>query len=244
MSKEEDHFIVVPLNPLRREADKKFIRDHIIGKSNEALVADKEAMKMLRDLGSDLNINVFACNFRLGGVANDDVEEANYLNNAVFKRLSITTPFIKSTEIPMFLSATTFKAAEYGVCLDDFKARLGLERTSGQDLFVLRNVVMSPFQTAGNFVEKIADIFRGVLVEELQVRRRPQFEWITAADRFFEACRQTKHDRAAPPYLRPPGIRPCVQTGVPGLSSVLPQRQRPLPGHLARDALGRGRRRP
>ena len=177
MSVDSDPFIVVPLNPLRNEPDKakvkeekEFIRKHILGQPNETLVKNEEAMEELRALGSDLNINAFACNFRINGKANTDVEEANYLNNAIFKRLSITTPNKKPGEIPMFLSATTFKTAEYGECVKHFKERLELETDSNQDLFVLRNVVMSPFQSAGNFVQRVADIFQGVLEEEMQVR--------------------------------------------------------------------------
>lgn len=176
MSAESDPFIVVPLNPLRSEPDqdalskeKDFIRTRILGQSNEAIIADDAAMEELCTLGSDLNINAFACNFRINGIPNTDVEEANYLNNAIFKRLSITTPDKDPQEIPMFLSATTFKIADYGVCVQHFKERLQLETESNQDLFLLRNVVMSPFQTAGNFVQKIADIFQSVLEEEMQV---------------------------------------------------------------------------
>jgi hypothetical protein len=176
MSVEKDPFIVVPLNPLSSEPDqaelakeKDFIRTHILGKSNEAVVQDERAMALLSTLGSDLNINAFACNFRINDAANIDVEEANYLNNAIFKRLSITTPNKKPEGIPMFLSATTFKVGDYGACVKHFKERLQLETESNQDLFVLRNVVMSPFQTAGDFVGKLAGIFQGILEEEMKV---------------------------------------------------------------------------
>lgn len=178
MSVEKDDYIVVPLNPLRSESggpaaiakEKEYIRESILGKPNEALVVDSDAMAELQSLGSDLNINAFACNFRIKGVGvNTDVEEANYLNNAIFKRLSITDPKKDPKLVPMFLSATTFKADDYGVCLRDFKKRLELETESSQDLFVLRNVCMSPFQTAGNFVQELADTFKKVLIEEMGV---------------------------------------------------------------------------
>ncbi|KAF7372736.1 PLP-dependent transferase [Mycena sanguinolenta] len=156
MSVEKDPFIVVPLNPLSSEPDqaelakeKDFIRTHILGKSNEAVVQDKRAMALLSTLGSDLNINAFACNFRINGAANIDVEEANYLNNAIFKRLSITTPNKKPEGIPMFLSATTFKVGDYGACVKHFKERLQLETESNQDLF-------------------LAGIFQGILEEEMK----------------------------------------------------------------------------
>ena len=48
-------------------------------------------------------------------------------------------------------------------------SRLGLETESRQDLFVLRNVVMSPFQAAGDFVQNLADEFQKVLEEETKV---------------------------------------------------------------------------
>lgn len=49
------------------------------------------------------------------------------------------------------------------------RSRLGLETESKQALFVLRHVVMSPFQGAGNFVEDICKIFQKTLEEEIAV---------------------------------------------------------------------------
>lgn len=114
-------------------------------------------------------------------VLNDDVSEANYLNRLIFDRLSVTDlthhPRLKT---PMFLSSTVLRSADYGEeCLGVFKDRAGLERESGMDLFVLRNVVMSPFQAAAGFVGKLADIFRETLEECLKVRRAliVEFAW-------------------------------------------------------------------
>lgn len=193
MSVEKDPFLVVPFNPLSSEPDKaavkrekQFIREHILGKSNEEIVADMEAKKILCTLGSDLNINAFACNFRVNGKVNTDVEEANYLNNSIYRRLSITVPMVKPSTIPMYISSTTFKFDEYGDCVTHFKQRMGLEIESQQDLFVLRNVVMSPFQTAGGFVQNIADIFQKVLEEEMQVCRRIIGTHMFAANPLFQ----------------------------------------------------------
>ncbi|KAJ7243183.1 pyridoxal phosphate-dependent transferase [Mycena haematopus] len=168
MSDDTTDFIVVPFNPLEREADKEIIRTRILPKTNEEVVQDQEAFKVLCTLGSDLNINAFACNFRINGQVNDDVEEANYLNARVFERLSITLPDEDPRKIPLFLSSTAFAEADYGECARNLKRRLGLETDSQQSLFVLRNVVMSPFQAAGNFVQELADIFRKVLEEEVK----------------------------------------------------------------------------
>jgi hypothetical protein len=77
MFDEQTDFIVVSFNPLQNEAGKDIIRKRILSKSNEEVIQDEEAFKVLCTLASDLKINVFACNFRIDGKVNDNVEEAN-----------------------------------------------------------------------------------------------------------------------------------------------------------------------
>uniref|UniRef100_D8Q5H7 L-tyrosine decarboxylase C-terminal domain-containing protein n=1 Tax=Schizophyllum commune (strain H4-8 / FGSC 9210) TaxID=578458 RepID=D8Q5H7_SCHCM len=177
MSDDKTDFIVVPFNKFVHEADgdaaileeKAFIRENILGQSNQAIVQNKDALDEICGLGSDLNINAFACNFRINGEVNTDVAEANYLNSRIFDILSLTGVGELPETIPMFLSATTFAHADYGECADAYKRRLGLETDSEQDLFVLRNVCMSPFQAAGDFVQELAKIFQETLENEVQV---------------------------------------------------------------------------
>ena len=189
MSTPEDDFIVVPLNmlpselegaaPEAVEAEKKRIRDEILCKTNKEIV-DADAgkipsdsnMALLRALGSDLNINAFTCNFRYpGGTLNDDIEEANYLNKRIAQIMCVDSPSDDPTTIPMYLSSTEFAQHEYGDCNTNFKKRLGLP-PSEEKLFVLRNVVMSPFPTDGNFISKLAAEFRKVVEKEVKVCRR------------------------------------------------------------------------
>lgn len=188
MSTKDTSFIVVPFNllpseiakdstELKVEKERQKIRDRILAKSNRELVeddaqrpADDQAMVLLRALGSDLNINAFALNFRYSdGTMNTDVEEANYLNRRVVERLSIDSPSDDPTTMEFFLTSTEFEQSLYGKCADIFKRRLKLE-VDRTDLFVLRNVVMSPFPTEGNFVDKMVDVFRKVVEEEVEVR--------------------------------------------------------------------------
>jgi hypothetical protein len=72
---------------------------------------------------------------------NDDVEEANYLNKAVYYQLAIVDQLVEVNQMEMFISATTFEMHAYGDCCTNYKKRIGLETASRQDLFVLRNVV-------------------------------------------------------------------------------------------------------
>ena len=187
MSTKEDPFIVVPLNelpselakdstPEKVEAEKQKIRDRILLKSNEEIVnedesrpKDDKALALLRALGSDLNINAFSTNWRYpDGRVNDEVEEANYLNQRIMQRFSVDTPEDDPTKIPLYLSSTTLAVEDYGECAQHFKKRLGLY-PDNVGLAVLRNVVMSPWPTDGNFLGRLGQEFKSVLNEEVEV---------------------------------------------------------------------------
>lgn len=180
-------FICVPFNRLPKERegyafdskeveqDRDEIRNQILGKDNEDLMKKPEAMALLRQLGSDTNINGFALNFYLdkeNTILNTDIEEANYFMKRVVDRLSITTANTDPTEIPVFLTSTKFEPKLYGNCAKTFMKRLGLTVVD-EDLFVLRNVVMSPFPTKHYFIGKLWDEFEKKVNEEVeQVRIR------------------------------------------------------------------------
>lgn len=173
-------YVVVPLNllPSEREdppnpddveKERAYIRENILPKDNSSLVEDEKAMRLLNELGSDLNINAFAVNFRYpDGSLNTSVEEANWLNRRIFEALSVTDPNEDPRAIPFYLTSTTFAEADYGECADRFKARLGLE--GKQDLFVLRNVVMSPFTTTYDFMPELIQAFTDVVEKEVKVK--------------------------------------------------------------------------
>ena len=188
MSGKDDPFIVTPFNelpselakdstPEKVEAEKQKIREQILQKTNEQIVnedesrpKDEKALALLRALGSDLNINAFGTNWRYeDGTVNDETEEANYFNQRVIQRISVDSPEDDPTQIPFYLTSTTFKIDEYGECAQHFKKRLGLH-VDDTELVVMRNVVMSPWPTDGNFIARLAEEFKKVLNEEVKVR--------------------------------------------------------------------------
>ncbi|KAL8729997.1 MAG: hypothetical protein Q9166_004320 [cf. Caloplaca sp. 2 TL-2023] len=198
MSTKSSSFICVPLNllPSERKAiqdpnttaesyaqavdqEKQKIRERILNKSNQEIIdddagtpAEEKAMVLLRALGSDLNINAFALNFRYSdGRVNDDVEEANYLNRKVVEALSVDSPEDDPTKIPFYLTSTEFDHELYGECAQHFKKRLGLTQDE-LSLMVLRNVLMNPFPTEGNFIDKMVNIFQEVVEKEVEVCRK------------------------------------------------------------------------
>ena len=188
MSEKDDPFLVVPLNELpsekangttaeKVEAEKRKIRDRILSKTNEQIVEedkirtdDDKALALIRDIGSDLNINAFSTNWKYAdGSLNTDVEEANIFNKRVIQRLSVDSPEDDPTKIPFYLTSTTFSHHEYGQCVENFKKRLG-PAPDLEDLQAMRNVVMSPWPTDGNFINRLICEFRLVLTEEVEVR--------------------------------------------------------------------------
>ncbi|OJD39925.1 pyridoxal-dependent decarboxylase domain protein [Diplodia corticola] len=189
MTDDKMDFVVVPFNmlpselapdatPESIEAEKQWIRDNILSSSNLNIVTNNNtspggdtALSLLRKLGSDLNINAFAVNFRNSdGLLNTDTREANYLMRRVVENFSVDSPGDDPTKIPLYLTSTEFSPKLYGDCARKFKERLGL-RDDKEDLFVLRNVVMSPFPTEKDFITELTNIFKKVVEEEVMVSR-------------------------------------------------------------------------
>ncbi|KAF4999003.1 hypothetical protein FGRMN_2802 [Fusarium graminum] len=156
--------------PVEMQRDK--IRDLIIGKEDHEIFASKDAMAIIRDLGSDTNINCFALNWKdKEGDLNTDLEEANYLMKRVVDRLSITSANTDPSTIPIFLTSTQFLHEDYGSCAHKFMERMGVAK-SNQSLFVIRNVVMSPFPTRQGFITKLMGDFEKVILEEVEECRK------------------------------------------------------------------------
>ena len=175
MSTPNDNYIIQPMNALPKlagldeEGVKDFIRKRILNVSNRDLIADEEARNLAIRMGSDLAINAFAVNFRIDGVANANVVEANNLNKRIFERLSIVDLKANRDSKPLILTSTVFGQVAYGESLTDFKTRLELDPESPQDLYTLVNVVMSPWPTMDNLTGTIVKALKGVVEEEVKI---------------------------------------------------------------------------
>ncbi len=155
---------------VKKERDQ--IRNLIIGKSDREIFNSPEAMELICKLGSDTNINAFTLNWKHDdGTLNTDVEEANYFMKNIVDRLSITKADTSPTDIPLFLTSTKFSHDDYGKCVAKFMWRMGLD-ASTHGLFVLRNVVMSPFPTHMNFIDELMNSFQSVVKEEVERCRK------------------------------------------------------------------------
>jgi hypothetical protein len=146
--------------------DKERIR-YLLSLSGSELEDHK---KELAELGSDLVVNSFTCNFYIDGEPNRDVAEANYLNARIYKRLSIQKPTDSVYDRPLIICSTKLRQKNYGSCLTNFKQRLGLDPDDDEDLVALSNTSMSPFPTANGLVTDIVKAFKEVAEEEIAVR--------------------------------------------------------------------------
>jgi glutamate/tyrosine decarboxylase-like PLP-dependent enzyme len=185
----DDPFIVVPVPRLPAErqgrpaaevdAQRKRIAELIdrpgggvSGASAPALVetgpgefqGSDEAIALLREIGPDQNILSYAFNLRRPDrTLNGDLERANRLNRAIYDLLRIE-PLTDIYGHDLIVSTTDFDAEAYGEeFIADFKQRLGIDRSPGRVITVLRSVVMNPWvteTTAGSFIDILGDLLR------------------------------------------------------------------------------------
>ncbi|VDB87312.1 unnamed protein product [Peniophora sp. CBMAI 1063] len=157
---------------------KRDILEQIVGRANEDLEEDADVMRLLCQLGSDTVVNAFVCNFRLeaGGAINDDVAEANFLNQRLHDRLSVhrrSQDVI--TDRPIILNRVGFKASTYKGALDTLKTRMKVKGPG--DLVALSSVTMHPFPVAETLLSGMVTEFRKVAEEEITnclVRVKPR----------------------------------------------------------------------
>ena len=178
MSLDHPNLVVVPFRMLPSEMDpdasakevdeeRRFIRDTLLKRTREVLAKDPRACTLMRQMGSDLIVNSFACNFRVDGIINQDVSEANALNSRIYDRLSLKNLSEKLESKKAIIMSSKLSQNGYGACLTKFKERLGLR--GQEDLVILVNVSMSPFTSPSNFEQVLVDAFREVAEEEVEV---------------------------------------------------------------------------
>ena len=181
MARPEDPFVVIPLPRLPAEAaggdaerEIEFIRASIDRRPIDELVADDEAMRLLAELGPDLNILAYAFNFKkFSGAINADLALANRLNKAIYEKLSIRF----GDDIygyDLLVSTSELAVDQYGDdFIEDYKRRLGVAGSPGGRVTVLRSVAMDPWPLStsrGSFLDVIEAELRSALTDWIKDR--------------------------------------------------------------------------
>lgn len=175
MARAGDPFIVVPFQRLPAEragrprpevrAQLEFIRERIVPRTNDELIADRKAMALFRELGSDQTIIAYTFNFlNADGSRNADPAKLLALNTEIFNRLSLHPDPKKVRRTPMIVTSSSFDPATYGRPLvDGLKARLGIKGDPRAAVPFLISTTLDPWITdtaTGNFIPRIIDILR------------------------------------------------------------------------------------
>lgn len=182
MAEKDDSFFVVALQRLPAEREGKppdevekqraFIREQIVPATNEQLIGNANAMKLFREMGSDLTIIAYTFNFLVEGAKNQDVALVNKLNNTIFTRLSMHVPSPAPADFPpLIVTSSQFDPAVYGACfMDGYRSRLGIVGGNDVPIAFLISTTMNPWVTdtaQGNFLPVIIDAYRKVVREEV-----------------------------------------------------------------------------
>jgi hypothetical protein len=98
----------------------------------------------MRKIGSDTMINAFVCNYKINNTVNTDINQANFLNQRLYERLSVSTPRDTINDKPLIINRTELKQDKYKHVLTTLKKRMGVDAESwkGDNLIVLSNVSM------------------------------------------------------------------------------------------------------
>jgi glutamate/tyrosine decarboxylase-like PLP-dependent enzyme len=185
---EEDPFVIEAIQRLPAvrggesgpavRAELRRIKNEIVDRTNEEILADAKTMELFRELGSDQNIVSYAFNFLVDGKRNEDVEKLNDLNNAVFGQLSLGRDLDRIPETKMFVTSSAADPAVYGATIvDDFRRRLGVTGSAEAPITFLISTTMDPWLTdtaKGNFIPVLMDVMRkAVLAAVKQITQEP-----------------------------------------------------------------------
>lgn len=146
------------------KAELRRIKNEIVDRTNEEILADAKTMQLFRELGSDQNIVSYAFNFLVDGKRNEDVGKLNDLNDAVFAELSLGRDLGRIPETKMFVTSSDADPAVYGATIvDDFRRRLGVTGSADTPITFLISTTMDPWLTdtaKGNFIPVLMDVMR------------------------------------------------------------------------------------
>ncbi len=145
----------------------EFIRRHIIGKTNEEIGEDADAMYVLSEIGTDVLINAFIVNYKnADGQWNHDVNKLNLLNQKLFDKFSISDPQTAEQDcVEYILMMTTLENDTYAAPLKVLGNAWGIDFGGTSGVNCLVNTIMNPWTTTGGFIDTISKVFKDGIME-------------------------------------------------------------------------------
>lgn len=167
LAEKDDNFVIETTKPLPKKYKKmsrkeqmEFIKERILGKSNEELIQDKEAMEYLKEVGPDTMIPCFSVNLK----ENKNVEKCNEINLALFQDLAHTSSEQTAHRIPMIVTSSSLVPHKHSVAVKNFKERLGLHSNNDKAVKYIITTCMDPWATSMEFMDDMAAIVRNSIL--------------------------------------------------------------------------------
>lgn len=180
MAEDDDPFIVVPVQQIPAEKEGKsdeeikkqlhYIKTEIVPKQNNELYQNREAMDLLKKLGSDQIIITYGLNFKNSdGTLNTDPDLINKFNHIVFEKLSIKPDTKEVDNTPLIITTSEFDPEVYGdEFVTSYMKRLGVDNPKPITMNFISSTTMCPWLTAtetGNFIPTLTKAFRETILD-------------------------------------------------------------------------------
>ena len=174
LPKEGDRFNISMLHkfpkferePFKGKSDdeiKDYIRNNIIGKSNEEISNNNDAMYLLSEIGPDILINAFVFNYKeSNGQWNTSVENTNKFTAKLLDRFSMTKPPDTIKDVDILVMGNEYASETYGeLVLSRMALELGLKLpTEPYSLKMINSTILNPWPTTGDFLDSLTQAFK------------------------------------------------------------------------------------
>lgn len=176
LANENDNFVIEPIISLpetivnqdgkiitdSKEELKNFVRQNIVGQSNETIAQNADAMCVLQEIGSDVLINSFVVNYRqANGEWNTSLENCKKLNQMLFEKFSITTAQDDTTEkVEFIITKSELNTNLYKKPLTTIAKNLSLETKDDFSLNFIINTIMQPWAASFEEIHYLTNIFK------------------------------------------------------------------------------------
>ena len=194
LASDGDNFKIEPIVPLpdqlmgpngkmlgnNENSIKNFIRNNIIGKSNEEIAQNPDAMVALRQLGPDVLINAFTVNYKDStGNWNRSVKNCNDLNTKIFNRFSLVKD--ESKDIELILTSSNLNSNEYEKPLCRVCEKLNLDPPGNKySVTFLINTILQPWPTTNGFLKIITNAFKEGVEAEIDKKNGKKIKKLAA----------------------------------------------------------------
>jgi glutamate/tyrosine decarboxylase-like PLP-dependent enzyme len=151
-------------SPAEVQKQYEFIKDRIVNKTNEQLLADAEAFALFKELGGDQTIITYMYNFYDDdGRPHANMAKVNELNDEVYRAFSFSEQPGEKEHVPdIVVTSSSFTRANYGnILMDDLRSRLGVTNGYDDSINFIISTIMNPWLShtvKGSFIPELISI--------------------------------------------------------------------------------------